>query len=319
MKKTVFVFVILFLAIFSVFSQDNPFFSSGNEGGAQESREESTGGDAQARARDLRSSAPGLFSGILAPIQRFQRGLNSELSRLSRVIRQEGNNTAVFLLLGIAFLYGLIHALGPGHRKMVIFSYFISEDAKARDGFIAGNLMALIHALSALVLVSVFFLIFRTGVSGGFASVSETIDSVSYGLIAAAGVFLLVLHLLEMRKKQDHDPDTDMEKKPKNLRTLIPVIVSAGLVPCPGVLALLVFCISIDAFWLGVLAAFLMSLGMAVTISGFGILAIFAKKGVVNVSMKNQRIGAVLHHGLDIAGSVLIIIFGLLMLAASLS
>ena len=39
------------------------------------------------------------------------------------------------VILGVSFLFGIVHALGPGHRKTVVFSLYVSRSA------LGGNLL----------------------------------------------------------------------------------------------------------------------------------------------------------------------------------
>jgi hypothetical protein len=68
----------------------------------------------------------------------FQREANRTIAHQMRAIRD--GETALPLLIGImlAFAYGVVHALGPGHGKVVVVSYFLSRDAQIMRGFMMG-------------------------------------------------------------------------------------------------------------------------------------------------------------------------------------
>ena len=55
----------------------------------------------------------------------------------------------------ISFVYGLIHALGPGHGKALAFSYFSSRKNTYFQAFTISFFTAFIHILGALILVSI--------------------------------------------------------------------------------------------------------------------------------------------------------------------
>ena len=67
------------------------------------------------------------------------------------------------------------------------------------------------------------------------------------------------------------------EKLNKN-RSKFALAFSAAIVPCPGVMTIVLFCIILKNYFLGVLAAVTMSLGMGLTISIVGILSIVLNK-----------------------------------------
>ena len=54
--------------------------------------------------------------------------------------------------LAFAFLYGVLHTLGPGHGKVVVVSYFVSRDARLWRGVLMGVQIAVTHVLSAVAL-----------------------------------------------------------------------------------------------------------------------------------------------------------------------
>ena len=45
--------------------------------------------------------------------------------------------TAFWLLGGLSFLYGVFHAAGPGHGKVVIGSYMLANERQMRRGILA--------------------------------------------------------------------------------------------------------------------------------------------------------------------------------------
>ena len=59
------------------------------------------------------------------------------------VDRSAKGGRGVPALLALAFAYGLLHALGPGHRKLALAAYFL---ARPLQGVAAGTSVALLHA-----------------------------------------------------------------------------------------------------------------------------------------------------------------------------
>jgi len=66
--------------------------------------------------------------------------------------------------------------------------------------------------------------------------------------------------------------------------------VAVGLVPCPAVVMVMLFCLSMDAMILGLLLAACISMGMATTISLVVITIIMGKAGILNAVSKNYSI-----------------------------
>ena len=91
----------------------------------------------------------------------------------------------------LAFAYGVLHALGPGHGKVVVVSYFLSRDAQIMRGFLMGLQIAVFHVLSAAVVVALADLVLRQAFGGAPAEVAG-VRLASYGLIALIGCSMLV-------------------------------------------------------------------------------------------------------------------------------
>ncbi len=90
------------------------------------------------------------------------------------------------------------------------------------------------------------------------------------------------------------------------------VAFSAGVVPCPGVMTIVLFCIVLGQFTLGILAAVAMSIGMGLTISLAGIFSIAL----------NKRAGGLLNEKaylLEMIGGLLVLLLGTFLLISTTS
>jgi len=110
---------------------------------------------------------------------------------LSRTIREaKTDGSAVWLLMGISFAYGIFHAAGPGHGKAVISSYLVANDETWRRGIALSFASALVQALVAVAVVGV-----AAALLGATAKTMNNavwwIEIASYLLIAAMGARLL--------------------------------------------------------------------------------------------------------------------------------
>jgi ABC-type nickel/cobalt efflux system permease component RcnA len=120
----------------------------------------------------------------------FQREANRMIAQRMRVIRQ--GDTSVPLLVGacLAFLYGVVHALGPGHGKLVVMSYFLSREARLGRGLLMGLQIAIFHVISAMVVVALADLLLRQAFGGPPAEVAG-VRLASYALIAGIGMVMI--------------------------------------------------------------------------------------------------------------------------------
>ncbi|MFX8381727.1 hypothetical protein ABTL77_20215, partial [Acinetobacter baumannii] len=71
-----------------------------------------------------------------------------------------GSGTALALILGLSFLYGVVHAAGPGHGKTVVASYLVSRRETVMRGLMIGSAISLIQAVVAIVLVGILGVFF---------------------------------------------------------------------------------------------------------------------------------------------------------------
>ncbi|NJM55135.1 MAG: DUF3299 domain-containing protein [Verrucomicrobiae bacterium] len=104
----------------------------------------------------------------------------------------------VGLALLIAFGYGVLHTLGPGHGKAVVVSYFVGTGGSLHRGVVMGARIAAMHVLSAVVVV--FLLDFAVRQATGAApSDYRMIRLASYALIVAIGAAMLWRALAAVR------------------------------------------------------------------------------------------------------------------------
>lgn len=129
------------------------------------------------------------FLGWIAALQRdFYAALTAALGQL----RTDAN--AFWILGGLSFLYGIVHAAGPGHGKLVIGSYVLANEHLARRGIVLSFASAMVQALVAVgfVLIAVLALDMT---SMAMSDATWWITVGSYALVALVGLWLVVRKL----------------------------------------------------------------------------------------------------------------------------
>jgi nickel/cobalt transporter (NicO) family protein len=91
----------------------------------------------------------GVVGWVIAKAAEFQL----QFSRLIRAAKDDG--TAAWSLMGVSFLYGVFHAAGPGHGKMVISSYLVANEETWVRGVVLSFLSAVMQALVAIAIVGI--------------------------------------------------------------------------------------------------------------------------------------------------------------------
>jgi len=235
------------------------------------------------------------YDDFIKQITQYQFEINSYISSTIRSINDENTLSGSLLVLGIAFLYGLIHAAGPGHGKALVAFYFSTSKNAYSQAFSLGYLISIIHAISALVLTFGIYFILESMFRQNFNYYSKITMQISAGLIILVGLYIITSSYLSRKHKE--------QKLEKN-KSKYALAFSAGVVPCPGVMTIVLFCIILKQYLLGVLAAISMSIGMGFTISLVGILSISLNKKT-NSFLENKSFI------LEILGGILILLLGI--------
>ena len=130
------------------------------------------------------SPPEGIAGWLLAKQAEFYRMLSGTI----RNAKTDGS--AVWLLMGISFAYGVFHAAGPGHGKAVISSYLVANEETWKRGITLSFLSAFLQALVAVTLVGI-----AAAMLGATADTMKQtvrwIEVASYLLIAAMGAQLM--------------------------------------------------------------------------------------------------------------------------------
>ncbi len=285
MKKILFIITFVFFLFNNsfTFAQDNPFLSKNNY-----QKIEKTTNDVTTQNIS-----------IIVKFNRYQHQLNNEMARLTREVKEGKSKQSFFILILISFFYGAFHAIGPGHGKCLVCSYFVSEGSDIKKGLLLGNLVAIIHATSAIVIASTIYFIIKGSYSAFSDNLSRSLSLFSYSLIILLGIYLLIKNIFELRKKKipikhihsehchDHNHEFQ-ENKQKKSKNIFFVATAIGILPCPGAITILLFSISLNYLQLGIILAAFIALGMGLTISLTGMLTIFSRNKTLSFISKQN-------------------------------
>jgi ABC-type nickel/cobalt efflux system permease component RcnA len=271
-------------------------------------------------------SAPA--SGGIAVLAPVLRAMTDRLAELARQVRESSSPGPMLTLALISLAYGIFHALGPGHGKTIVSTFFLAEEAKLRHSLIAGYLIALVHAVSALAIVLTLFFIVQGVFSTGFESASRIVQTISFGAIAVIGAVMLVQRIRGVEhshasgKGHTHDhshADDHDEPRQVTIKELFGIALASGVVPCPGASAIILVCLSLNVHFAGVVAVVMISIGMGLTVTVIGSIAILVKRGVLKASSGGHGGGArIVRRIVEIAGASVLFAFGLSLFVAQL-
>lgn len=261
---------------------------------------------------------------ILAAVVEAQTRMNA-LMREQLLKAREGQSVRPALIIVLfAFLYGVAHAVGPGHGKVVIGSYFLTRRARVAQGIAMSATAALVQALSAIVLVGLLAAILELS-SAAILSQAATIETVSYGVIVIIGLWMAYGVITGRQHDHghghghDHDHTHDHahdhpHTKPnrgENWR-LLATGAAVGLRPCSGAILVLLFSLANDIVWIGVIATFAMAVGVAITVAAVSLASLGVHRAATAIGGRTKRIAETGYSLVALGGALLIALFGIL-------
>jgi nickel/cobalt transporter (NicO) family protein len=309
--------------------------------------------------------ASGPLGRVFAWVLDKQQSLQRTLAMSVKSLKTDNPLAGALTLAVMSFVYGVLHAVGPGHGKTIISSYVVANEETVRRGVIISFIAAGLQALSAVVLVGV--LLIALGATGLQVNAwSNQLESISYAMIAVVGLYLLAGQLrgvwrrwqgdapvtrVEAHHQHDHAPhnhdqqahghddhhhhhhhhhhhapgeacdhmvDARQLAGPFSWRKVMAVVFSVGIRPCTGAILVLVFALTQGLFWAGVAATFAMALGTAITVAVLATLALGSRELALKLGGANGTWTSMVWTTCAIGGGTIILLFGLLMFAASL-
>jgi nickel/cobalt exporter len=227
----------------------------------------------------------------------------------------------------IAFGLGAMHALSPGHGKTLVSAYLIGSRGTPGQAVLLGVTTTITHTLS----------VFMLGLIALFASqyiLPEQLYSVLSGLsgvtICVVGFGLLrhrLSHPIHHHHSHAEHQGEDLHPHPhihthahahahththahdhthKDLSSLITLGISGGLVPCPSALVLLLTAVALHQITYGLVLVSGFSLGLASVLIALGLVAIYAKQWLEQVSIFNGLV-----HWLPVVSATTVMCIGI--------
>ena len=217
------------------------------------------------------------------------------------------NSSSVWVTVIGSFLWGAAHAMSPGHGKTLVGAYLMGEKATVRHALFLGLTTTVTHTLGVFILGGVTLL----------ASKAFLPEQLFPWLSLLSGLLVVTIggNLLRDRlNKQIHsEPHSELHLEPNhhhhshhdspshshdsahhhhshgpthshipvegnvNLKSLIALGISGGLIPCPSALLLLLSSIALGQVSYGLILVLSFSLGLASVLTGLGLLLIYSK------------------------------------------
>jgi nickel/cobalt exporter len=210
-----------------------------------------------------------------------------------------GDGVLVLLLLA-AFGWGAVHALSPGHGKAMVAAYLVGTRGTARHAAALGATVTVAHTAGVLLL----------GVVALTLSAFVLPEQLYPWLNLASGLLVVVVGAAVLRSRarrrtharghhhHDHEGHTHgghtHSHHPDDLsaRGLLAMGASAGLIPCPSALVVLLGAVAQHQLALGLIMIVAFSLGLAATLTALGIAVVHASRAATRLPVPGRVITA---------------------------
>jgi nickel/cobalt exporter len=263
---------------------------------------------------------------MLLWVQAQQKLFHETLGTELRAVAETHSLAATISIVSVGFLYGIFHAVGPGHGKVIVTGYLLAGRHTLRRGIIVSALSSLLQAMTAIVLVLGLYQILGLA-RQQTENAAAWLEVAGYGFMALVGLALLIRGLREawhLKGEQHHHHEgCNHGINPAAVATandrwsLVLMIFSIGIRPCTGAILLLVFACIVGAIWAGVLATLAMGLGTFITTATLAVLAVQSKKGLLKLFGASETLLSVIHALLGIvAGGLILMVAGLFLVAS---
>ena len=231
------------------------------------------------------------------------------------------------LSLLIAAFWGAAHALTPGHGKALVAAYLVGTRGTPRHAFMLGGTVTIAHTAGVFAIgivtlaLSQFILPERlypwlTLVSGllvvgvGAAVLRQRLRSRGRDVPAHGHHHH---HHGEHHEHHGEDHGHHHDDDQLTSKGILGVGIAAGLLPCPSALVVLLSAIALHRVGLGLVLILAFSVGLAATITGIGLVAVYARRAFGKLSFDGPIVRA-----LPAVSAALILVVGVLITARAL-
>jgi nickel/cobalt exporter len=208
----------------------------------------------------------------------------------------------VLAALAIAMFWGAAHALSPGHGKSIVAAYLVGSRGTARHAAFLGLTVTVTHTAS----------IFALGIATLYLShyvLPETLYpwlSVISGLVVVGmGGSILVRRARTLRAASHHHHHHHHHHGPGGhthvppgggaaitVRSMLALGISGGIPPCPSALVVMLGAIAVHRVAFGLVLVVAFSVGLAATLTGVGLLVVYARRLLDRVPSSGRLVQA---------------------------
>jgi nickel/cobalt transporter (NicO) family protein len=221
----------------------------------------------------------------------------------------------VLLSLLVALFWGAAHAFSPGHGKAIVAGYLVGTRGRVRDAVLLGLIVTVTHTAGVFALGGITLLLSAFIVP---EQLYPWLNLVSALLVVGVGLAILrwrvrvwrrwTAHVHTHDHGHDHGHAHDHEHGAERRAGLLGIGISAGIIPCPTALVVLLAAVSLQRVGYGLLLIVAFSIGLALAVTSIGLVAVLARSTFSRVSFDGAVIRA-----LPAVSAVVVLALGLAM------
>ena len=229
-------------------------------------------------------------------------------SRFASLVQRERLGFWVIVAsIGAAVFWGMAHALSPGHGKTIVTAYLVGQRGTPRHAALLGLIVTATHTLGVFALGAVTLLLSQFIVPDRLYPWLNLVSGVLVVTIGASVLRARWRHRSAHAHGHDHHHH-QAGRQGLSGRALVAVGVSGGLLPCPSALVVLLAAISLHRVVFGLLLVVAFSAGLALSITGIGLVAVVARSAFRRFSFDGRLVRL-----LPTASALVIVLAGVLM------
>ncbi|MCA1968685.1 MAG: ABC transporter permease [Rhizobium sp.] len=197
---------------------------------------------------------------MLAWIIEFQKETYLTFGEHVRTLAGGGGATAFLAFLPLGLVLGAVHALMPGHSKLLLATYVAGSSGGMRNALLTAFVLAATHISISVLIVLLSLPVIDYMFGGSGPGSSPLLEHLSRGLIGLIGLWMIWRGMSATRHGH-------ARRKGASFGFV------AGLIPCPLTLFVMTYATARGVPALGLVFAVLMLAGVAATLSAVAIAA----------------------------------------------
>jgi nickel/cobalt exporter len=201
-----------------------------------------------------------------------------------------GDGVLVLLLLA-ALGWGALHALSPGHGKAMVAAYLVGTRGTAKHALALGAIVTVTHTIGVFALGVVTLALSHYVLPEDLYPWLTLVSGLMVVTIGA-GVLRSRIRHARRHRAHDHHRHHHHDRDGFSWKGLVGMGASAGLIPCPSALVVLLGAISQHEVALGLLLITAFSLGLAATLTALGLVVVCAGRVTSHLRLSGRLVSA---------------------------